>query len=623
MKNQILIIILALLFGPFANSQVTIFWTGANHTTDWFDIGNWDTGGIPDSMDIVGISNVPDSMPQLTGTAIIQGLIMQPNTRFIIDTLSVLQINSPANAGLVARGLFINYGQLEIAASDYGIGPSSHMGEIRNYGKMFIHSQNQAAIEYHKILNAQSGGIHLSSELNDGMVITDELNNLGYIQVDSAQGSGLRTSGMLIKNGCAGILDIRNCQTGIEAHGNFNNNADIYLRQVNQGIVHRQISGMGTFQNGDDRIIYMHEVSDTAISSDHFENLGYIELYGGASTTGIQVDSGQIFNNAAGGQLNLFGEFESSLSVSLDGQFFTWQLNQGIKNDSLLTWQYNRNEYNRMIDSSVRNFLIHVPEIYDSTTAVPILFMFHGSSGTGTKFYNISGWKEKANVENFIAVFPTGLRYYIPEDNNCITKWSSDGLSEQTIPGIPIKDDLPFIRELISLCKNTFNIDTSRIYACGFSNGGAFVRTRLLDEMSSEFSATAAAGGFGLRYALDIPDSIFLPHFDLIGSIDDRALSSTGVSPEFPYAADSLLAISTVQEKIYNMAATLQVDTTYSEDSHLPAYHIIQFQDDLSGQGNEYNLCMVPGLGHAFANGTNHPVVYADILWPWFMLWVR
>ena len=48
-----------------------------------------------------------------------------------------------------------------------------------------------------------------------------------------------------------------------------------------------------------------------------------------------------------------------------------------------LEWQIGHNEFNMEIDGSERNFLIHVPESYDGSEDVPLLFMLHGSTGTG------------------------------------------------------------------------------------------------------------------------------------------------------------------------------------------------------------------------------------------------
>ena len=41
----------------------------------------------------------------------------------------------------------------------------------------------------------------------------------------------------------------------------------------------------------------------------------------------------------------------------------------------------------------------------------PVVFMFHGRSGTGHQFLRISGWREQADAVGLVAVFPTGVRY--------------------------------------------------------------------------------------------------------------------------------------------------------------------------------------------------------------------
>ena len=93
-----------------------------------------------------------------------------------------------------------------------------------------------------------------------------------------------------------------------------------------------------------------------------------------------------------------------------------------------LEWQTGRNDYNREINGDVRNFVISVPAAYDGSEKVPLVLMLHGSSGTGDRFYNISRWPEKGEIENFISVFPTALSYRLI-DGKTSTKWSSAGLS--------------------------------------------------------------------------------------------------------------------------------------------------------------------------------------------------
>ena len=179
-----------------------------------------------------------------------------------------------------------------------------------------------------------------------------------------------------------------------------------------------------------------------------------------------------------------------------------------------LEWQTGKNEYNMEIDGAVRNFLIHVPASYTGDTKVPIVFMLHGTSGDGQKFYNISRWVEKSEEENFIAVFPTALKYDLL-DGNRFTKWSSDGLQFQVAEGTEIKDDIPFIEELVNLCKTTFNIDERRLYISGFSNGSGFVKSEVVIRMGHVFAAASAVGGkiaLILQYLLKFIDLILCNH---------------------------------------------------------------------------------------------------------------
>ena len=55
-----------------------------------------------------------------------------------------------------------------------------------------------------------------------------------------------------------------------------------------------------------------------------------------------------------------------------------------------------------------REYMIYVPEIYDESTKVPILFNFHGGSGTA------SGMNMRliADTANFILVYPQGLNVW-------------------------------------------------------------------------------------------------------------------------------------------------------------------------------------------------------------------
>ena len=289
--------------------------------------------------------------------------------------------------------------------------------------------------------------------------------------------------------------------------------------------------------------------------------------------------------------------------------------------DNSLLWEYGRNDYNEIMDDTLRNFLIHVPTSYTGDEAVPMVFMLHGSSGSGTKFYNISGWVEKSNQEGFIVVFPTGLEYPIVEKNNKLsTKWSSDGLVKDIPEGYPIKDDVPFIRELVDKCKSTFNIDEKKLYITGFSNGGGFVRSRALFELNDVFAACNFSGGYGLPEPSEINGRI-MPSFAIVGSRDDRIIDNTEVKEEIPLKMSEFYDHEVYGLWLKNVLNTLELKHDYIEEPNPPAFNRVTFNQPVGNNTNEYVFMIVNDMGHNYANGTNNAnkVVAANHLWEWFI----
>ncbi len=81
------------------------------------------------------------------------------------------------------------------------------------------------------------------------------------------------------------------------------------------------------------------------------------------------------------------------------------------------------------VDGHPRRFVVYVPATRPVTgPRAPVVFMFHGSSGTGEQFLKISGWREQADATGLVAVFPTGLRYRVLDSGRLSTKWNDYSL---------------------------------------------------------------------------------------------------------------------------------------------------------------------------------------------------
>jgi len=108
-----------------------------------------------------------------------------------------------------------------------------------------------------------------------------------------------------------------------------------------------------------------------------------------------------------------------------------------------------------------RVFFYHIPKHYTGA-ATPIVFLFHGGGGTALPFASDIRFSVRADQNDFIAVAPQGY------DN----KWNYgivDRISSK-------QKDIEFSRQMIAYMQAHYNVDASRIYFGGFSEGAWFTQ---------------------------------------------------------------------------------------------------------------------------------------------------
>jgi len=144
---------------------------------------------------------------------------------------------------------------------------------------------------------------------------------------------------------------------------------------------------------------------------------------------------------------------------------------------------YVRNRSNGSIVSSgqKREYLLYVPSGYDSTTPTPLVISMHGGGMWGAAQQETSRWNEVADERGFIVVYPSGTDF--PRMWHAVR------------PGAGLTMDVRFISELIDTLRSEYNIDPSRIYADGMSNGGgmAFVLSCTLSDRIAAVGMVASA----------------------------------------------------------------------------------------------------------------------------------
>lgn len=142
----------------------------------------------------------------------------------------------------------------------------------------------------------------------------------------------------------------------------------------------------------------------------------------------------------------------------------------------------NRNNGSIVVDGVKREYVLHVPRSYDRAKSTPLVISMHGAGGWPVQQMNLSGWNALADREGFIVVYPSGLSAAGPR------VWRVER-------GEGLAKDVAFISALIDKIEASYNIDRTRVYANGISNGGgmSFVLSCRLTQRIAAVGLVASA----------------------------------------------------------------------------------------------------------------------------------
>lgn len=131
----------------------------------------------------------------------------------------------------------------------------------------------------------------------------------------------------------------------------------------------------------------------------------------------------------------------------------------------------------------LRLYRLHIPSGYLPTSSIPLVLDFHGHGGSAKSQERLTGFSELADREDFLVVYPEGT---VGPDGK--TGWGTGPAKDPTV------NDVHFVSDLLTRLQATLCIDPQRIYATGFSNGGAMA-AMLACIMASRIAAFAPVSG--------------------------------------------------------------------------------------------------------------------------------
>lgn len=135
-------------------------------------------------------------------------------------------------------------------------------------------------------------------------------------------------------------------------------------------------------------------------------------------------------------------------------------------------------------DGITRDYRLHLPPQYTDGASLPLVLNLHGNTSDAIQQELYTQFVPVADQEGFIVCHPDGLDSPSGTGNT----WNV------SFPSSPNTDDAGFLNALIDQLYLDYNIDLTRVYSTGMSNGG-YMSYKLACEITDRIAAIASVTG--------------------------------------------------------------------------------------------------------------------------------
>ena len=202
---------------------------------------------------------------------------------------------------------------------------------------------------------------------------------------------------------------------------------------------------------------------------------------------------------------------------------------------------------------------------------IPLIINFHGFSSNAIEQQEFSQMDNYAHVNGVGVVYPEGIN----------KSWNV-GLKAQKF--MNEENDIGFVDALIDSVTSKYNIDSNRIYVCGFSNGGEF-SYELMCGLSNKIAAFGSVGGnFTINEERSCNVKREIPLIHIHGTKDklakyngyDEYYLSTIKSVNFWVKHNQLdkMAVENIKDNQKKDRTTVEKYTFYSNNSDTKVIHL-------------------------------------------------
>ena len=269
-----------------------------------------------------------------------------------------------------------------------------------------------------------------------------------------------------------------------------------------------------------------------------------------------------------------------------------------------------------MHDGEERTYGIFLPQAYQEGMQLPLVLNLHGFGSNGLQQNLYTALGNVADTANFIMVTPEGL-VGTTSFGQTATHWNA-------YYGTGV-DDIGFLNLLIDKMYTDYNIDLSRVYSTGMSNGG-FMSYRLACELSDRIAAIASITGNVVNQQLDnCTPSRPVPVMEVHGTID-QVVPFNGV-PLFSPPIPDLVDFWVNHNNCETPADTIPLPDINTDD--MSTVNLLKYEN--GDEGSKVWFYIVDGGGHTWPGATidlpnivtNRDFVASVHIWDFFKQFVH
>jgi len=239
-----------------------------------------------------------------------------------------------------------------------------------------------------------------------------------------------------------------------------------------------------------------------------------------------------------------------------------------------------------------RTYAVYLP--LPQQTSMPLVIFFHGAGGYAWPEIQTSGFKDIADVNNFILVYPQA------------TIWDQPTIPSWNVVDFIQVDDVGFVGEMLKQLLLEFPVNAKRVYACGMSSGG-YMTYYLAFKMGDKLAAIAPVAGLPTTFDFDAETlPCMLPLLHMHGTADVTVSINGG---NYSESVDATIAYWVQHNHCNTTPIIRELNDTYPSDGSTvvvytyesPYYHKdVEFYKIIQG-------------GHSWPGSPNDPNANRDI----------